>query len=56
VTFEDPWNPDIFTVGSWRLWLGIVAGVSALAAVSIYAVSEVVRRREEPEPVPAHAE
>src|SRR5207253_6237223 len=21
VTFKDPWNPAIFSVGSWRLWL-----------------------------------
>src|SRR5437868_2050950 len=23
VTFKDPWNATIFTVGSWRLWLAI---------------------------------
>jgi glutamate:GABA antiporter len=48
VTFKDPWNPDIFSVGSWRLWLGIVAGVSALAAILIYAISEYMHRRELP--------
>src|SRR5919198_1961150 len=40
VTFKDPWNPDIFSVTSWRIWLAIVAGISALAAVVIYAISE----------------
>jgi glutamate:GABA antiporter len=50
VTFKDPWNPDIFTVGSWRVWLAIVAGVSALAAVLIYAISEYTHRREMPTP------
>ena len=48
VTFKDPWNPDIFSVGSWRLWLAIVAGVSALAAILIYAISQYTHRREVP--------
>jgi glutamate:GABA antiporter len=50
VTFKDPWNPDIFTVGSWRLWLAIVGLVSVFAAVLIYAVSEYTHRRELPTP------
>jgi glutamate:GABA antiporter len=50
VTFKDPWNPDIFSVTSWRVWLAIVAGISALAAVVIYAISEYHRRRELPAP------
>ena len=48
VTFKDPWNPAIFTVGSWRLWLAVVALVSVLAAIVIYGVSEYMRRRELP--------
>jgi amino acid transporter len=48
VTFKDPWNPAIFSVGSWRLWLAVVALVSVLAAIVIYAVSEYMRRRELP--------
>jgi amino acid transporter len=55
VTFKDPWNPDIFSVGSWRLWLAIVAGVSTLAAILIYAVSEYTHRREVPTPTPRPA-
>jgi glutamate:GABA antiporter len=55
VTFKDPWNGDIFTVGSWRLWLAIVAGVSALAAILIYAISEFTHRREVPTPTPTPA-
>jgi amino acid transporter len=46
VTFKDPWNPDIFSVGSWRLWLVIVGGISVLAAVLIYAISSYTHRRE----------
>jgi len=53
VTFKDPWNPELFTVGSWRAWLGIVAGVSALAAVVIYAISEYHRRHEVPAATPS---
>jgi amino acid transporter len=55
VTFKDPWNADLFTVGSWRLWLAIVAGVSALAAVAIYAISEYTNRREVAKPTPTPA-
>jgi siroheme synthase len=55
VTFKDPWNAEIFSVGSWRMWLAIVAGVSALAAVVIYAVSELTHRGEEmAQPTPVH--
>ncbi len=50
VTFKDPWNAAIFSVGSWRLWLAIVAGISALAAVAIYAISEYTHRHEVPTP------
>jgi amino acid transporter len=55
VTFKDPWNPEIFSVTSWRVWLAIVAGVSALAAVVIYAISEYHRRREVSHPTPSPA-
>jgi len=37
-------------VGDWRLWLGILVGVSALAAIAIYSVSQFTHRRELPEP------
>jgi amino acid transporter len=53
VTFKDPWNPDIFSVGTWRLWLGIVVAVSVLAAVLLYAISEFTFRKQLPaEPAP----
>lgn len=45
VTFRSPWTP-LFSSGSWRLWLALLCGVSALTAVVIYAISEVVHRRE----------
>jgi glutamate:GABA antiporter len=47
VTFRSPWTP-LFTVPDWRLWLGILVGVSALAAVAIYAISQFTHRRERP--------
>jgi amino acid transporter len=43
ITFKSPWTP-LFTNGSWRLWLALLCGVSALAAVVIYAVSEFAHR------------
>jgi glutamate:GABA antiporter len=46
VTFKTPWNPDLFSNGSWRLWLGLMTAISAAAAIVIYAVSEWVHRRE----------
>jgi amino acid transporter len=55
VTFKDPWNADIFSVGSWRLWLAIVVLVSLAAAVAIYAISEYTHRREVPTPTPTPA-
>jgi amino acid transporter len=45
VTFRSPWT-SLFSVGHWRLWLAILCGVSVLAAVVIYAISEYVHRRE----------
>jgi amino acid transporter len=55
VTFKSPWNPDIFSTSSWRVWLAIVGGVSVLAAVAIYAISEYTNRREVPTPTPTPA-
>jgi len=49
VTFRSPWTP-LFTVGDWRLWLGVLVGVSALAAIAIYSISQFTHRRELPEP------
>ena len=49
VTFRSPWT-GLFSVGHWRMWLAILCGVSVLAAVAIYAISEYVRHREAPSP------
>jgi amino acid transporter len=54
VTFRSPWTP-LFTVSDWRLWLAILVGVSALAAIAIYSISQFTRRREMPETVGAEA-
>jgi amino acid transporter len=48
-TFKAPWTP-LFSVGDWRMWLAILVGVSALAALAIYAISQFTHRREMPEP------
>jgi glutamate:GABA antiporter len=44
ITFKSPWTP-LFSPASWRVWLAILCGVSALAAVVIYAISEFAHRR-----------
>jgi glutamate:GABA antiporter len=49
-TFKAPWTP-LFSTGDWRLWLAILVGVSALAALVIYAISQFTHRRELPEAV-----
>jgi hypothetical protein len=49
VTFRSQWT-TLFTIGHWRLWLGVLCGVSIAAAVLIYAISEYVHRREAPRP------
>jgi amino acid transporter len=49
VTFRSPWT-SLFTVGHWRLWLAVLCGVSVLAAIVIYAISEYVHHREAPTP------
>jgi len=51
VTFRSPWTP-LFTIGHWRLWLAVLVGVSALAAILIYAISEYTHRRQVPAPSP----
>jgi amino acid transporter len=43
ITFKSPWTP-LFTNGSWRLSLALLCGVSALAAVVIYGISELAHR------------
>ncbi len=48
VTFWSPWNPELFSRTSWIVWLAVVTVVSALAAVVIYAISEVTHRRSHP--------
>jgi amino acid transporter len=54
VTFKTPWNPDLFSNGSWRLWLGLMTAISAGAAVVIFGISEWLHRRHEsPEAAPA---
>jgi amino acid transporter len=52
VTFKTPWNPELFSNGSWRTWLAIMSAISAGAAVLIYAVSEYTHRSEAPTPTP----
>jgi amino acid transporter len=54
VTFRSPWTP-LFTIGHWRIWLAILVGVSALAAVALYGLSELMRNREQPTPTPTPA-
>ena len=45
VTFRSPWT-SLFSVAHWRIWLAVLCGVSVLAAILIYAISELVHRRE----------
>ena len=54
VTFKDPWVTQ-WTTHSWRVWLAIIVGVSALVAIAIYAISEFTHRREVPTPTPTPA-
>ena len=49
VTFRSPWT-GLFSVMHWRIWLAVLCGVSVLAALVIYAISEYVRRREHATP------
>jgi glutamate:GABA antiporter len=54
VTFRSPWT-SLFTVGHWRLWLAVLAGVSVLAAIVIYGISEFTQRRQAPTATPTPA-
>jgi len=49
VVFRSPWT-SLFSVGHWRIWLAILCGISVMAALLIYAISEWVQRREAPTP------
>ncbi len=49
VVFRSPWT-SLFSVGHWRVWLAVLCGVSVLAALLIYAISEFMHRREAPTP------
>ena len=48
VTFKDPWDAELFKQGEWRVWLGLLTGVSLLVAVAIFLISERTRRRAVP--------
>ena len=52
MTFRSPWTP-LFTIGHWRLWLAVLVGVSAAAAILIYAISEFTHRGEVPAATPS---
>jgi glutamate:GABA antiporter len=54
VTFRSPWT-SLFTPQHWRVWLGVLCGVSIAAAILIYGISEYMRRRGAPRPKPAPA-
>jgi glutamate:GABA antiporter len=54
VTFKTPWVTQ-WTTHDWRVWLGIIVGVSALVAIAIYVISEYTHRREVPTPTPTPA-
>jgi amino acid transporter len=54
VTFRDPWVTQ-WTTHSWRVWLAIIVGLSALVAIAIYVISEYTSRREVPTPTPTPA-
>jgi glutamate:GABA antiporter len=49
VVFRSPWT-SLFSVGHWRIWLAILCGISVMAALLIYAISEFLHRREAPTP------
>jgi amino acid transporter len=46
--FNSPWT-SLFTTPHWRVWLAVLCGVSIAAAVVIYGISEIMRRRELPQ-------
>jgi glutamate:GABA antiporter len=43
--FRAPWT-SLFSVQHWRIWLTVLCAVSIAAAIVIYGISEIVRRRE----------
>jgi amino acid transporter len=43
--FRSPWT-GLFTIQHWRIWLAVLCAVSIAAAVVIYGISEIMRRRE----------
>jgi hypothetical protein len=45
ITFRSPWTPR-FSTGTWRIWLAVRCGVSALMAIAIYTISELTHRDE----------
>jgi glutamate:GABA antiporter len=53
ITFRSPWTP-LFSTGSWRVWLAVLCGVSALAAIAIYGISEIMHRRQRVGGDPVH--
>jgi amino acid transporter len=46
--FNSPWT-SLFTTPHWRVWLATLCGVSIAAALVIYGISEIMRRRETPQ-------
>jgi glutamate:GABA antiporter len=52
--FRSPWT-SLFTVQHWRVWLGVPCGVSLVAAILIYAISEYTHRRHAATPTPSAA-
>src|SRR5919201_1647228 len=54
ITFHRPWTAG-YSIDHWRVWLGVLCGVSVAAALAIYAVSEYTHRREAPTPTPTPA-
>ncbi len=44
VTFKTPWVTQ-WTTHSWRVWLAIIVGLSALVAIVIYSISEYTHKR-----------
>src|ERR671937_1140562 len=49
ITFHRPWTAG-YSIDHWRIWLGVLCGVSIAAAPVIHAISEYTHRREEPPP------
>ena len=47
--FRSPWT-GLFTIQHWRIWLAVLCGISVAAALVIYGISEVLRRREQMPP------